>query len=246
MHYDLSTPELQLHCPGQACSGKRFFRCTNAANTSIQADELIHIHLAYTCSNCRKSEKIFSLSVLWSGDSDAGYCRKLGESPPYGFPISSRTIKIIGPDRDLFLNGYRCENQGFGIGALAYYRRVVENQKNRILDRIIKVASRLKVSEDVLETLYTAKNETQFSKAISSVKDILPDILLVNGENPLTTLHAALSQGLHEQTDEQCLEMAGSVRTALEALSERLTQALKDETGLKSALGRLKSAKHGR
>ena len=246
LHYDLLTPEIQLHCPGEACEGKRFFRCTNAAKTSIQAGELSHIHISYTCSNCRKNEKVFSLSVLRSEDSDAGYCQKLGESPPYGSPISSRTITIIGPDRDLFLNGYRCENQGFGIGSFAYYRRVVENQKNRILDEITKVAHKLKESESVLKTLHAAKNETQFSKALASVKDILPDVLLVNGENPLTTLHAALSEGIHEQTDEQCLEIASSVRTALEALSERLTRALKDEAGLKTALVRLKSAKRGR
>ena len=244
MHYDLLTPDLQLYCPSDVCDGKRFFRCATAPK--IKAGQRSHTHITYTCSNCLRAEKTFFLSALRNADSDAGYCIKIGESPPYGFPISARTLTIIGPDRDLFLNGYRCENQGFGIGSLAYYRRVVENQKNRILDRIIKVASRLKVTEDVLETLYTARNETQFSKAIASVKDILPDILLVNGENPLTTLHAALSEGLHEQTDEQCLEMASSVRTALEALSDRLTQALKDEAGLKTALVRLKSTKHGR
>ena len=42
-------------------------------------------------------------------------------------------MKLVGPDRDDFLKGRRCENQGLGVGAFIYYRRVVENQKNRIL-----------------------------------------------------------------------------------------------------------------
>ena len=37
------------------------------------------------------------------------------------------------------MKGRRCGNLGLGIGAFVYYRRVVENQKSRILDEIIKV-----------------------------------------------------------------------------------------------------------
>jgi hypothetical protein len=38
--------------------------------------------------------------------------------------------------------GRRAENQGMGIGAFAYYRRVVENQKNRIIAEIKRVAEK--------------------------------------------------------------------------------------------------------
>jgi len=47
-------------------------------------------------------------------------------------------ITLIGPDREIFLRGRRAENQGLGIGAFAYYRRVVENQKGRIITQIGK------------------------------------------------------------------------------------------------------------
>jgi hypothetical protein len=69
----------------------------------------------------------------------SGECYKLGELPVYGPPTPARLISLIGPDREIFLKGRRCGNLGLGIGAFVYYRRVVENQKSRILDEIIKV-----------------------------------------------------------------------------------------------------------
>ena len=74
----------------------------------------------------------------------------------------------------------------------------------------------------------------------------MPDSLLVNGHNPLALLHTALSDGLHDKSDEQCLQIAGDVRLVLGELSERLAQALKDEAELNHALARLaKSATSG-
>lgn len=154
-------------------------------------------------------------------------------------PTPPRLIGLVGPDRELFLKGRRCENQGLGIGAFGYYRRVVESQKNRILDEVIKVATRLHMSTQKIQALADAKNQSQFSRAIEAVRDALPESLLVNGHNPFTLLHRALSAGLHDQTDEHCLALATSIRVVLAELSERLGQALKDEAELNAAVNRL-------
>jgi len=52
-------------------------------------------------------------------------------------------------------------------------------------------------------------------------------------------LHRALSERLHAQTDEQCLELATSIRVVLTDLVERLANALKDEAELNVAVNRL-------
>jgi hypothetical protein len=77
------------------------------------------------------------------------------------------------------------------------------------------------------------------------VKGAIPQTLLINGHNPLTLLHTALSSGLHEQSDERCLELAHDIRVVLAELSERLSQALKDEAELNAAVTRLLQAKTG-
>jgi hypothetical protein len=38
-----------------------------------------------------------------------------------------------------FCAGRRAESQGIGIGTFAYYRRVFDNRRSRIIDGIIKV-----------------------------------------------------------------------------------------------------------
>jgi hypothetical protein len=92
--------------------------------------------------------------------------------------------------------------------------------------------------------LTTAKAETQFLKSVTFVRDAIPPSLLIDGHhNPLTLLHAALSTGLHEQTDERCLELAQGVRIVLSELAERLGQALKDKAELKDAVALLLKAR---
>jgi hypothetical protein len=150
---------------------------------------------------------------------------------------------LIGPHRDLFLKGRRSEFQGLGIGAFSYYRRVIENEKGRLLDEIIKVARRLSAPQLQIDNLEAAKKESQFSRAIDLVKSAIPAELLINNRNPLTLLHSALSEGLDALTDEQCLDLATSVREVLFELADRIGRALKEQAGLDSAVARLTQKK---
>src|SRR5262249_13372478 len=148
---------------------------------------------------------------------------------------SSRLISLIGPDRDLFLAGRRCEIQGLGIGAFVYYRRVVEHQKDRILSEVIRASETLSAPAEKIELLQKAKAETRFSQAMDLAKNAIPDAIRIRGHNPLSLLHAALSAGLHDQTDAECLERAHDIRVVLAEPSERLAQAIKDEAEINTA-----------
>ena len=237
--YIFAAPDIQLHCGSDSCNGTMFFRCTDGRQ-DLKAGQWHLFYVTYRCSNCQKTEKTFSLAAVRDGFSNtSGDCYKFGENPEYGPPTAARLIKLIGPDRDIFLKGRRCENQGLGIGAFVYYRRVVENQKNRILGEIITVAKKLGAAAEAVQELEAAQAETQFSKALASVKDSIPQTLLINGHNPLKLLHSALSDGLHDRDDAHCLTLASSIRVVLAELSERLAQALKDEAELNKALSHL-------
>jgi hypothetical protein len=239
----LSVPEINLHCPTDICNGRRIFRYSEGARSIPHpAPWLTYIH--YLCSNCRRTRKIFSLYVAIeseSGESTSATCFKFGEHPPYGPPTPTRLLRLFGKDRDIFLKGRQCENHALGIGAFVYYRRVVESHKDQIIDEIAKVAE--KVSPDLVPLLQKAKAENQFSNAVESIKNAIPQSLLINGQNPLMLLHKALSEGLHAQTDEECLELAHDVRVILAELAERIGQALKDEAELNAAITRLTARK---
>ncbi len=236
----ISRPELQLSCNFESCNGIRFFVClTNEQPVRLGSESSIPTFLNYRCRNCRTTEKLFALLLYAEGEGHEGIAHKIGEYPSFGPPIPSRVISLIGPDREIFIRGRRSEIQGLGIGAFAYYRRVVENQKSRLITEMAKVAERLGAKREVLAAFSRAAAETQFSKAIDDIKDAIPQTLLINGHNPLTLLHKALSEGLHAQPDEECLEIATSIRVVMTELAESISLALKDEAELKQAVNRL-------
>lgn len=238
--YRFLLPVLELHCTTESCNGVRFFEPVDSEN--LRPGELEEHFITFKCRNCKKVTKTYALRSLLKKDEVGGGLFKFGEHPPFGPPTPARVISILGGEREYYLKGRRAENQGLGIAAFAYYRRVVENQKNKILDEIIRVSVKIGASKEILDDLDAAKKETQFSKAVAAVKHGIPQALLVNGHNPLTLLHSALSEGLHAQTDDQCLELATSIRVVLSELVDRLANALKEEAELNAAVNRLLKA----
>jgi hypothetical protein len=236
--YLLEDVVLDLYCDTpDKCGGVRSFRKITSDEDIRQQEYQHSVHVRFQCQNCQRKIKLYSLLVHYNNK----ICTitKLAEVPDFGPPTPSKVIKIVGPEKDYYLKGRRCENQGLGIGAFGYYRRVVEHEKNRIIDEIIRAAKKINAPEEMLDRLEAAKAEVQFTTAIDKVKPAVPEALLISGQNPLTLLHSALSQGMHAETDEDCLELATSIRLVLADLAERTTAVLKDSAELDKALSRL-------
>jgi hypothetical protein len=233
----ISLDDIQLHCKSDSCKGTRFF-APSTENIYPKEKQGQYLFLEYVCKNCEKSSKVYAI-LLSLVDRQNAKISKIGEIPAFGPPTPTRLLTILNNEREYYLKGRRAENQGMGIGAFAYYRRVVENQKNSIFDEIIKVAQNTRASAEFIESLQSAKTENQFTRAVESLKGGIPQALLIDGHNPLTLLHNALSAGLHAQSDEDCLELASSIRIVLTELAERLGEILKDQSELKAAVSRL-------
>jgi hypothetical protein len=230
----LRQPEIRLHCDGELCNGIRTFFCRESRQ-NIDVENPKYHFLIYRCRNCLKKLKAFGLVV----DVRSKSAQKLGENPPFGPPVPARLISLVGSDRELFLKGRRAELRGLGIGAFVYYRRVVEDKKGAIIKEIGKVAKLVGATPETLQLFAAAETETRFTSAIEAIKGAIPQALLINGQNPLNLLHSALSEGIHSKTDEECLELATSIRLVLIELADRIAIALKDEAGLRDAVNRL-------
>lgn len=240
----LKIPPITLYCGSNECLGERFFDPSTKEVGHDNNAYLQHHFLRFTCRHCQKTQKSISIFYKYVKNGTDG-CYKLGEYPPFGPHIPAKAITLIGGDRELFLKGHRAESQGLGIAAFAYYRRVIDSQKNRLLDEIIRVSEHLEAKPEVIADLKKAKGETSFSKAIESIQPAIPEVLLINGQNPLKLLYSALSEGLHDQSDEECLELAQSIRTVLFELAERLTVAMKEDAEIKKAVSKLVKKRSG-
>jgi len=122
----------------------------------------------------------------------------------------------------------------------------VENQWTRLVDEIIRVGKAIGAPEPSIIALEASRDEKQFSKAVKGLKDAIPAALLINGYNPLVLLHGALSKGVHNLSDEECLALATSIRVVLVEFAEKLGQALKDEKELSESITRLLQAQAGK
>ena len=240
-HWILKTPDLQLHCPSHKCGEVRFFELRDTLEPFPNWKEK-DVFLTYTCRNCKEGSKTYALGVCRK-IFGYGSAEKYGEMPAFGPPLPPRLLKMVGDDRDLLLKGRSAENQGLGIGAFVYYRRVVENQKDRLLAEIRDAAVRLNADEELLSSIDLAIKETRFSEALKLVKDAIPDGLKVKGQNPLRLLHRALSKGVHVLDDTECLERAQAVRRVLTKLVSNIAQITKEERELDEAVNKLQSIK---
>src|SRR5262249_44828737 len=234
-------PELQLFC---GCYGNDPSRCSGRVRGSSPLfprggprDDFL---FCFTCLKCLREVKTYAVRFTsvaqWEGHITLSYVEKFGEWPPFAPRTSNKLSSLIGPARDLFMKGRRAESEGLGLGAFAYYRRLVEDQKARLLNEIIAVSRRLNASPETISQLERAKTETQFSRAVGSVKDAIPQSLSVKGIIPLTLLHGALSRGPHSKSDEECLRLAHSMRLILAEFADRCAQVTKDDKELTDAL----------
>ena len=165
----LNLTAIELHCETNECNGVRFFNPQDVHIGGINAYK--EVFLTFICRNCNKGSKKYAFLVELGESASDNSLLKLGEIPPFGPPTPARVMSLIGEEREYYLKGRRAENQNLGIAAFAYYRRVVENQKTRIIDEIIRVGKKVGASEEILNDLDKARHETQFSSRLTHLLD---------------------------------------------------------------------------
>lgn len=171
----------------------------------------------FECARCGKYRLRFA--ILLAHDLDS--IMKIGQFPSWKEPISNDLRKSLGEFVDNYEKGLACESQSYGIGAYAYYRRMVEDLIQKLLDDIAKLVEGDEDS-DFAEKVEAAKHSRRADEKIEIVKESLPVILRPGGVNPLSIIHSTLSEGLHSKSDEECLLLALQVRESLTFLVEEV------------------------
>lgn len=229
-------PALPMHCGSSECGDVRIFR-TPTKHIYFYESVIIN-QVQYICSNCRSTTKFYSLAGIL--DPQGYYLIKIGELPRLDPPTPNSLLNALGDAKPLFLHGRRCELQGMGIGAFTYYRRVLENLTSTLITKSIEIAELTSANETIIERLRDALTITRYKDSLKAAGDAIPDILKINGESPLDLLYKALSDGLHNNDDTECLEIAHDIRLVLTETSNRIKNAISDDREVRAAIDRLK------
>ena len=221
-------PPLALFCK-ECKKDKRKFKCYKYTFEPIPAEMPNMLAcIGYNCVECERQVVNYILYV----NHNKNFLMKIGQWPSWLPRIDKDFEKILGDNLNIYKKGLYCENEGCGIGAFAYYRRVVENTINGLLDdlaEVIKVDDRFSDDEKVsYDAAYIrVKNAPNATDKIEIAIEIVPTVLIEGIGNPLKTLHSSLSIGLHSEPDENCLQYAGEIRTALTYLMKGISEMKK-------------------
>src|SRR5208283_2422826 len=95
---------------------------------------------------------------IWQENQQANLFIKVGQWPPLTIEPSPELAKALGPyDSKLYKKGLIDFNFGHGIGAVGYFRRVLENKINALLDLIVEAAQNAKIGETLIAEIETVK-----------------------------------------------------------------------------------------
>jgi hypothetical protein len=209
-----------MYC--QTCASEQTFNVYGRSDNRRQIIEGVSL-LEYQCVSCKDFKQVYILSFELIENNMVGIT-KVGQFPPIDIAIDLELRSKLGPYVELYKKGRICESQGYGIGAYAYYRRIVELVIDTLLDDVPNLLSDEEKKEYAIALVKTKSTQVAQEK-IALVKDLLPPILRPNGVNPLSILHGILSQGLHTGSDEECLDSASQIREVLVFLVHQISTA---------------------
>ena len=126
-------------------------------------------------------------------------------------------------DVELYKKALINANFSHGIAALAYFRRVVENKVNDLIDLIADAARNAQFELEQVARIEEIKSDRHLDTRIEFASKILPLHLRPGGHNPLDKLYAVASAGLHGESDEECLRIFEEARFVFEYLFKNLT-----------------------
>lgn len=213
----LATP-----APGQAPQRMEWYWC----DVSVQHRMRV-LPLSFRCSmnECHRLDFIIA--------TDGNDLVKIGQHPSVAdiaFPELKQYRKVLSQeDMREMRRAIGLHAQGIGVGSYAYLRR--------ILERVIDKAKDLAIADAAItEAEYSPK---KMAERIKMLKDYLPDILV---NNP--TVYGIISKGIHELSEEDCIEYFPIVKECIFMILEKWEQARKkaeSEKQLGSALSRIAS-----
>lgn len=207
----------------QQCNKLRPFHRTNVppqrgsgfgkSPTSIGEPRLVSSTIAYSfqCTYC--SEKINFWIEL---NTDDKWLRKVGQNPPWSIEIPTELKHYLQNNEELYKKGLICLSQSFGVGACSYFRRIIENEIDPLLELLIERKKIEGEDESKLKEYELTREGKSFTDKTKLAYEITPSTLIIDGLNPFKLLHDFLSHGIHSKNEDQCVEIATKTKGALE------------------------------
>lgn len=165
--------------------------------------------VAYLCKNCETAA--LTVWIRWNIQKEIVTFEKCGQHPKLEIHPAKNLDKVLGEKAALYRKGLISRHQGYGLGAVAYLRRVIEDTIDEMIDALLQAMRETASDEGAIAKVEEAKSSRAVEDKIKAVVDLVPNHLRPGGVNPFGLLYGLLSTGLHDLTEEACLEIADGI-----------------------------------
>lgn len=166
------------------------------------------------------------------------YIEKVGEYPEKEAQVSKEFTKYFDREScNWYFKAKKLSYENMGIGAFAYYRRIIEKELIRFMTDI----SSLKGSSEELKKLIDEYERTNKVHLLyENTYKYLPPSLQGLGKNPLKLLYQQTSQGLHNLSDEECMNRSKRIDSLLEFVVKKINEEMHEVKEIRNLLKDLK------
>lgn len=194
-------------------------------------------HFQFTCVSCHKETRMYSVEQIVEGQTVR--IQKYGELPRGKIPRDRRLQNFLKHDRENYEKAVICLSHEYGIAAFAYFRRILETNIGQLLILVEEDAKASGEAPETLQALEELKKESPMSDRIKLANLALPHYLRPSGLNPLGRLYQVLSEGVHNLSEEKCLQKARDTSECLAFLVSELANRRENRDKFKSLISRL-------
>lgn len=184
-------------------------------NTSVSGVR----HLSFACTGCEHEGFEYWILVNYQEET---WIQKVGQLPIWIPTISKEMESELGDDAELYKKALRNMNEGYGIGACAYLRRLIEKHINPLLQLLHDTKAEHGAKPEELRAIQEAIAAKDFTSKTRFAAEVTPASLIVEGHNPFQEIHERLSVGLHTLDEETANRYAQEIKEALEYIIRNL------------------------
>lgn len=167
------------------------------------------------------------------------FIEKIGAWPPIKVSPDKLITKHFDRESNLwYYKGINCIQENYGIGAYAYFRRIVEKELIHIINDIKELPS--SHTKEIEKLLEAHNANPKVSTIYDNIFQHLPESLKTLGDNPIKLLYKETSDGLHNLTEDECLKKAEIIRKILEFVFKKIKEEKSEIKDLRELIKSLK------
>ena len=167
------------------------------------------------------------------------FIEKVGIRPDTKITIEKYITKYFDRESNTwYYKGRKALTENYGIGAFAYFRRIIEKELLNITNELSNLDSS---DSDKIKSLLADYKKTGKTYLIyENVFEYLPTSLQSLGDNPLKILYSQTSQGLHNLSEEECLARSEQIDLILKFVIKKINEEKSEILNIRNAIKALK------